>query len=585
MDTHKTAYKEVVRFFWQHIKPYKWLYGVMLLAPLSYSLYPFGYNYALKLFLDTITESETLTYQMVYTPILLFLGLEILVNLVWRLSNVAEWHAEPFVRESILSHAYNYVQNQSYSFFQTHLTGTLSSRIKGLLEGYDQFWDQFHYGFFLRLTKACVTLAGLVFIYARLGLLIVGWAFLFGGVIYFLSKKMQKLSFAVTESRNQLMGSITDRLFNILPILMFAAKQRELYELRNTIRKDFTPKQLSLYYFNFYVQILGGTMLLAMVATLLLYLVHLKINGLITVGDFAFILNMSLTAADDIWHTTEELQHFAEIVGNVNNSLSIFREKHALIDQKNAYPLQITHPEIIFKDITFRYSDQTPLFENFNLCIPAGEKIGIVGLSGAGKSTLIHLLLRYYDPEKGLISISGHNIQEVTQDSLREAISLIPQETLLFHRSLLDNIRFAKPDASEDEIRDAARKAHLHTTAENLPQGYHSDVGERGSKLSGGQRQRISIARAFLKNTSILVLDEATASLDSHTEAEIQASLDILIKKKRTTVIVIAHRLSTLASMDRLVVFDQGAIVEEGTHGSLIQKEGGLYQSLWKLQV
>jgi ABC-type multidrug transport system fused ATPase/permease subunit len=250
-------------------------------------------------------------------------------------------------------------------------------------------------------------------------------------------------------------------------------------------------------------------------------------------------------------------------------------------DKKSAKKLKVKDGELWFDDVQFSFNDNTEVLRNFNLTIAPGEKIALVGPSGAGKTTVTKLLLRLYDVKKGGIHIDKQNIASVTQDSLREAIGFVPQEPILFHRSLMENIRYGRRDASDKEVVEAAKKAHCHEFIDKLPQKYETFVGERGVKLSGGERQRVAIARVILKNAPILVLDEATSSLDSESEALIQDALEVLMQGK--TVVVIAHRLSTIMKMDRIVVMQAGSIVAQGTHLELINRRG-LYQKLWSIQ-
>ena len=259
-----------------------------------------------------------------------------------------------------------------------------------------------------------------------------------------------------------------------------------------------------------------------------------------------------------------------------------------ILDKPNAITLNCTHGQITFDNVQFHYKGTEPLFQNKSIEINAGQKVGLVGYSGGGKSTFVNLILRLYDVTDGAIMIDGQDIRDVNQDSLRENIAMIPQDPSLFHRSLMENILYGRIDASDEEVIEAAKKAHAHEFITMLPQGYDSLVGERGIKLSGGQRQRIAIARAILKNAPILILDEATSQLDSVTESLIQESLWELMQGQTDTsgktTIVIAHRLSTLLDMDRILVFDKGKIVEDGTHSKLLAK-AALYKSLWDAQV
>jgi ATP-binding cassette subfamily B protein len=271
-------------------------------------------------------------------------------------------------------------------------------------------------------------------------------------------------------------------------------------------------------------------------------------------------------------------------MGDLKSALTILNIPQEALDKKNAPSLVVRSPKIEFKNVYFGYIPRNYIFKDLNLIIKPGEKVGLVGHSGAGKSSLINLLLQYFQQNQGDILIDGQNISDVTQDSLRENIAVIPQDIMLFHRTLMENIRYGNLKATDEEVIEASKKALIHEFILELPEQYQSSVGERGIKLSGGQRQRIAIARAILKDAPILVLDEATSSLDSQTEKLIQESLSLLIKDKRKTVIAIAHRLSTLKHMDRIIVLDKGVIIEEGTHNTLIHNEKSLYKKLWQLQ-
>ena len=304
-------------------------------------------------------------------------------------------------------------------------------------------------------------------------------------------------------------------------------------------------------------------------------------KGMLSIGDFVLIQAYLMTTFDRLVSINRELRRFYDALADSSEMVYILEQKHDVQNAPGASPMQVTKGEIAFTDVNFSFNADKQLLAGLNLRINPQEKVGLVGPSGAGKSTITKLLLRMFDIKSGSISIDGQSISKVTQDSLRNAISFVPQEPVLFHRPLMENIRYGRRYASDAEVIDASKKAHCHEFILGLPEQYGSFVGERGIKLSGGERQRVAIARAILKNAPILLLDEATSSLDSESEALIQDALETLMKDK--TVIVIAHRLSTIMKMDRIIVLEKGNVVAEGTHQQLLEDKG-LYQKLWKIQ-
>lgn len=573
----------VLQFFWCYIRPYKWYYLAMLSAPIFNSFYPFLYNYAIKLFLDAMAMPEGITYTSVMFPIVLFLSVQVFSDITWRLSSIAEWKSEPYVRRAIFLNSYDYVQHLSYAFFQNNLTGSISSKIKGLLDGYDRFWSEMHHGLFAKLMRCCVNLCVLFSVSFNLGLFIFAWSALYAPIMYRLSRQLNHLSFAETECRHDMMGAISDKLSNIASLLSFAGQKSEKESLDKKICEEFIPRQVSVYKYNFKIQIIGGIFYWALFLFLVFYMIHLRIIGAISIGDFAFVFGIALVVTDDIWTATVSLQDFSRAMGDLKSSLSIIKELQN-IDPPSFKPLKVTAAKIEFESVKFGYNSHEQTLKDFNLLIHPGEKIGLVGHSGAGKTSLVNLLLRYFSCDEGRILIDDQETNKCSQSSVRQQIALIPQDTMLFHRSLLENIRYGRPEASDEEVFEASRQAHLHEYIIQLKDQYNTLVGERGVKLSGGQRQRIAIARAILKDAPILVLDEATSALDSHTEQLIQQALNVLIEDKKKTVIAIAHRLSTLKHMDRVIVLDKGEVVEQGSHNKLISTPGSLYKKLWELQ-
>jgi len=304
-------------------------------------------------------------------------------------------------------------------------------------------------------------------------------------------------------------------------------------------------------------------------------------RGLLTIGDFALIQSFMVGIFQRVWNLGKSVRHIYEAIADATEMVEILETPHEIMDSAKAKTLVVSDASIQFDAVTFKFNQTRPVLNGLSFTIIPHEKIALVGPSGAGKSTITKLLLRFYDVESGSITIDGQNIAKVTQDSLRASIAMVPQEPILFHRSLMDNIRYGRPEATDEEVFEASRRARCHDFIVELSEGYNTFVGERGIKLSGGERQRIAIARAILKDAPILVLDEATSSLDSESESLIQAALDELMKGKTT--IVIAHRLSTIMRMDRIIVIENGTAVDSGTHDELLAK-AGIYKKLWEIQ-
>ena len=574
---------KIVHFLWQRAKPYKWWFILMLQAPLVGAAFIPANQYATKLIIDIITQNPDFSYSQIFLPILIFIIAGISIEVSWRLANFADYKSLPHFHADIINNIYSYVTNHEYRFFQDNLSGTISSKVKEIADKSQELFDSFRFSLIEPFISIMISLFLLYSVSSQIALLFFLYLISIFYLSFLISKKIHFLSKDYTKERQGVSGLITDSISNISSIFLFASRKRERKFVDKGLNKLVVSTKKMLKY-EFILHAIFGIISLAASVGSLFLIIHLRKAGKVTIGDFALVIGLVHYAMWSSFNIIMNLKEFVKKNGELIESFSIFNDKWQNKDNQSAKKLKYPNSNISFNNISFSYDKKTKVFDKLNLNIKSGEKIGLVGKSGAGKSTLINLLLKYFRTNEGNILIGEQDIAKINPDSLRENIAVIPQDTLLFHRTILDNIAYGKEQATKKEIIDASKKAHIDEYITTLDKGYNTYVGERGVKLSGGQRQRIAIARAILKDAPILILDEATSSLDSKTEKLIQESLNLLIEDKSKTVIAIAHRLSTLKHMDRIIVMDKGKIIEEGTHDELLKNKNSLYKKLWELQ-
>lgn len=578
MNNQKTI-KETLKLV---LGPIRWKLVLRFILAAVWPLDRIIFSIMFKVILDRINTStpETMLANL-KNPFIIFFSVGFCANILGRGSELLTRHIEIYLKKDLSHRLMSRMMLQSRAFFQDHFAGALGSRVRAIVVGLPEIIGHLASFFFpayltLFLASAAFWYLGPVF----LGLLW-GWVIVFHLLTFLTFKPLNKVSTDAAIERSRVVGKIVDTLGNISNIRFFANREAEEKNLDKQFDKSL-KKDLRLdKYLVIFFAVRSSTFALYYLATVVMLVVGYK-NGSITMGDFALVLTIDIMLIQWFWSMAEKLGEFMEDWGAVREGLGLVYHPIKVLDQPGAKKMQVTEGKISFEGVKFHYKGAEPLFKDLSIEIPAGQKVGLVGFSGSGKSTFVNLILRIFDIDEGKICIDGQDIKTVTQDSLHEAIGMIPQEPTLFNRSLKENLCYGSPKAEDREVVSATTKAHSHAFIMAMPEGYQSMVGERGVKLSGGQRQRIAIARGFLKNAPILMLDEATSQLDSITEVKIQDSLEELMKGKTT--LIIAHRLSTLQKMDRILVFDKGKIVQDGTHASL-QKEKGLYQRLWDEQV
>ena len=489
-------------------------------------------------------------------------------------------YIESKVMAELMESAFDYLLRHSHRFFISQFTGTLTRRVSKFSHAFETILDSIIMNFF----PTTIFVAGAIsIVYLRnhtLGLILAAWAIFIVAFQIYVSRLRQPLRVASAEEDSRVAGALSDAITNQNTIALFSGNKFEGKRFSDAVN-IWRKVAMRAWTADKYIWSALGILMVGLNIGILYGAIKFWQRGLLTIGDFVMIQIYLMGTFEKVIGINRELRRVYSAFADATEMIEILNAPYDVKDIPAAKTLMIGKCEIEFRNVQFYFNQTRPILKNFNLLIASGEKIALVGPSGAGKSTVSKLLLRLYDVSSGKIEINGQNVSKITQDSLHEAIAFVPQEPILFHRTLMENIRYGQRDASDEDVLEAAKKAHAHEFISKLPEGYRTFVGERGVKLSGGERQRVAIARAILKNAPILLLDEATSSLDSESEALIQDALQTLMLGK--TVIVIAHRLSTIMKMDRIIVIENGKIAAEGTHSELIA-EGGLYQKLWSIQ-
>jgi len=572
-----------LRFVGYFVREFRWWYLGMIVFETVNSTCSILIPYAMARIIRAVTGGHAggpMLQGPLLHPLMLFVGLAVIEVVASRAGGYCQVTVGPRQRHAVTRALYAYLQQHSHRYLHNDFAGALAHRISETSLGVSQTVWAVLFDFWPMAITFSVATVVLWSAYPGLAILVGIWAACFVSLSWFLATRARPFAVAAAAMRSETTGKVVDAVTNLTSTRLFARLGFE----RGYLDRQLQHEMLAIRRSNHYaerVRWFQFTAALILKIGTLYYALRLWSQGVITVAEFVMAATTALLIINEARNLSRRFLDFFEYVGNVTNGVRTIIRPHEIVDLPGAMPAHISRGAIELQHVKFAYPGGATVFDDLSVRIPAGQRVGLVGYSGSGKSTFVSLILRLYEPQSGRILIDGVDVRQVTQESLHSQLGLIPQDPSLFHRSLMDNIRYGRQGASDAQVIDAARKAHAHEFIQNVPDGYAALVGERGIKLSGGQRQRIAIARVVLKDAPILILDEATSSLDSLTERAIQQTLSDLMRSR--TVLVVAHRLSTIAHLDRILVFNGGRIVEDGSHAELLAA-GGLYETLWTRQ-
>jgi ATP-binding cassette subfamily B protein len=534
-----------------------------------------GNNYVFKKIIDSISNPQDIWLWGVIYAVVFFLS-----GICWRVSGLIGMRWMVHACSDSYALLFSYLINHSSNYFDNRFAGAITSKVSNASEGIRRIMSIVSWNLYPVIVNILASLVLAFSVNYQFAVILIVWAIIFISFNVFAVLNKRKHSIAYANSVSALRGQMVDITTNVKAVNHYSRKTHELGRLDGYI-EDRTRTHMKNWWMGEWMLATNSFLQFIFVIVMLLLALWLNQNQSLSIGNTIMIITLSASLKDQLMWIGNHLNDLMDYYGEVKDGLNEILVEHELKDRENAHHLDVKGAGLNFKNVSFKYG-QHYIFKNFNLNIAVGEKIGLVGESGAGKSTLVSMLSRQHDLAEGEILINEHNIAHVTQESLRSSIAIVPQEPMLFHRSIMENIRYGNLQATDEQVMEAARQAQAHEFILELTNGYQTTVGERGVKLSGGQRQRVAIARAILKSAPILVLDEATSSLDSKSEGEIQKALQNLMKDK--TVIAIAHRLSTIRAMDRIIVIEKGRIIQDGSHDQLLKDKDGIYQKLWQKQ-
>lgn len=574
--------KKIFRHYLPEIKKYKGYLIVMILGMVMVTAVDLVIPFFLRGIVDLLAVKSAENYHLILEILWKFLIVFVIYWIFWRLNDYMITRFESNSMRSLQERCFQMLQKHSFRFFTDSFTGSLVKKVSRFVYAFEGLTDILYFNFLYQ----AIYLTSVFVIFLRektfLGVIFLIWSLIFLLGNYWAAVWKMKYDEESARADSKVSANLADSLGNYSTVKFFARENFENQRFTK-VTHFWLEKTKFTWDLGNHINLIQSFLMFALEIIIYFLAVKWWYEGVLTVGDFVFIQTYLLGTFHRLWDFGRNIRHFFSRLADAEEMATIFEKEIEVKDLPDAKKLKITKGEIEFKKVVFAYErEEDHALKDFNLKINAGEKVAIVGHSGGGKSTFVKLLFRLYDIQSGEILIDGQNIAKVTQESLRQNLSLVPQDPSLFHRTIAENIAYGKPSATPAEIERVAKLAQADHFIQKLSKKYETLVGERGVKLSGGEKQRVAIARVILENAKILVLDEATSSLDSIAEKEIQTAIENVMQKK--TVIVIAHRLATIKKVDRVIVIDNGAILEEGTHTQLIRKKGK-YAELWNQQV
>jgi len=588
MTDKRALAKQTFRYYWRHIRKFpKYFIPAVIILPINTTVNNFIPPLILASILNRLSKHEFVAHQVwkgFGGDLILYLALSLVGGtILWRIFDMFYWRLEGKMEESIQAEVFEGLIEQTADFHANNFGGSLVSATNKLTGSYVRLSDTV-------LFQVTPLLVGLIFVSTIMAfrsplytILLLTFSIFYIVISFKVSSRVRQRGAEVASAESRQTGTLADAITNVMAIKSFAGESSEKKRFHDATTTTYGKLMAMMYAFQRQQISLGGVTGIMSAVALAVAVISVVSYGANLATAF-LIFNYTSTIASQLFtFSNNSLRNFNRSFGDASDMIEILAKTPEVRDPEDPETVRMGRGDIHFKAVTFKHDGaDNALFKKLDVHIKPGERVGLVGHSGSGKTTLTRLLLRFSDIQGGEILIDGQNIAKVTQGDLRRHIAYVPQEPLLFHRSISENIAYGEPGASQETIENVAKMASAHDFIAALPQGYETLVGERGVKLSGGQRQRVAIARAMLKNAPILTLDEATSALDSESEKLIQASLWKLMEGR--TAIVIAHRLSTIQKMDRIIVMDDGKIVEEGSHKELIAKKDGTYAKLWTHQ-